>query len=154
MQYLSTGTPKGPCEADNLMELDVGPLQIVYYQQYGLEIIDYVCEGVLSDAITGAVRSADAFVRQSQGAKTGFSLNIDRPRLLLPRFLTSSDHALLALEEASLSTSFNVLSVDVPSSPARVEEIVQRGFSIDLKALDLILVSPHTDNLPDRRAHV
>ena len=101
---------------DNHLEIDVGPLQVVYFNQIGLEVIDYVCEGVLGSAITGTLRyvffsilktlavsqvlksmralisfdrSADALIRQRALAKTAFTINIAKPRFILPRMLVS-----------------------------------------------------------------
>jgi hypothetical protein len=76
-----------PVRADNLLEVEVGPLQVVYFNHLSLEVIDYLCEGVLAAAVTGALRSADALVRQRALAKTGFSIRMARPRCLLPRLL-------------------------------------------------------------------
>ena len=41
---------------DNHLEIDVGPLEVVYFNQISLEVIDYVNEGVLGAAITGTLR--------------------------------------------------------------------------------------------------
>jgi hypothetical protein len=34
----------------------VSALELVYFNQYCLEVVDYLCEGVLGDAITGTIR--------------------------------------------------------------------------------------------------
>lgn len=38
------------------MQIEVSALELVYFNQYCLEVVDYLCEGVLGDAITGTIR--------------------------------------------------------------------------------------------------
>lgn len=100
-----------PVRADNLLEVDVGPLQVVYFNHLSLEVIDYLCEGVLAALVTGALRSADALVRQRALAKTGFAIRMARPRCILPRLLVRVH--VTALSEPLARMVFGLISLAI-----------------------------------------
>jgi hypothetical protein len=133
-------------EYDNLVEVDVGRVRIVYFNQYWLELIDYLCEGVLGEAITGTIKTADALVRQRVGSNTAFRFSIASPEVVLPRRLSCADHALIDVETLELSTFFEWTTLTLRVD--REEEIILRRLAVRVQNLRLSLESPDVDPLP------
>jgi hypothetical protein len=62
-------------EGCNLLSLSLSSMKFVYLQQFWLEIVDYVSEGILGDAVNGTLRSASDWMAQQVATKTAIKVN-------------------------------------------------------------------------------
>ena len=102
---------------DAVLSVRLAPMRFVYLQQFWLEIIDYVFEGILGDAIYGTVRSANAFLEQSVASKTAFSVDVQRPVIVFPRHCRRQERLEATLGDLTVRSKFSTKTVTVFRKP-------------------------------------
>ena len=124
----------------NLLALSVGPVQLVYLQQFILETLDYAFEGILGDAVWGSLAKAGALLRESLVAtKTAFSVDLDSPRLVIPEHCASGRHMVAVLGVMQLRTAFHEKAFSVFRGAGPEEESLWfRTLSVSIAGIHLL----------------
>jgi hypothetical protein len=93
---------------NSLLGLRFSPMRFVYIQQFWLEFIDYLWEGILGDAVWGKIEETQQLILEGMRvSKNKLDISLSCPTVVLPRHAYSHEKLTLVTKELKVTNWFS-----------------------------------------------